>query len=290
MKKNLEEKEFEKRKELALGSLVYKLFVKENLCLKQTSQIAGLSPNETADLLEKKFRSLNYKSDSVSERLKKEKKALDETREIYDELDRIQDEALGDSEPDDNDKSEFEMKSDLLWGLDDDSSYLNLGMRNTEKEKENSVSNEAEDEKHKEINMRNKKDEKKYPRIGFSLNTAFILAAIVAFLVGMLLMYCVDKIGSNDNYKPKYTYSATIEQEYDGIQEELFKVLAMRNNCVTELNALEDDIKTALFKYEKATEYLALYENQIAYLKGLSADVVEAIEEDNGNYSSYQSL
>lgn len=304
MKKILEEKEFEKRQDQALGSLAYKLYVKEGICLKQTSQILGMGAEETVDLIKKKLKSLTYKSDSDEVKLKKEKKAIEETRELYKELDELDDEGYFDELDDvfdnppkrlnsdwdyspvsitekEEDKEEMADETPPLWDFDDEYYYK----KDKEKEEESLKKQNITEKKE---NKMEKKKEKKYPHLGFSLNSALIIAAIVAFLLGMGLVYCLNHMGTSEARKP--AYAATIKGEYYDIETKLAEALALRNNCVSELKVLEDEIKTGLFKYQKATEYLALYENQITYLKGLQEGVVEAIEDDNGNYSSYQSL
>lgn len=158
------------------------------------------------------------------------------------------------------------------------------GRGGTYRNKENHM--EREDNRHgMEEDVRETREHGTLP-----LGPMLIVAAVVAFLIGVFTMAVVSAYAFDDAGHREDTYWNAIVSEYDSIGMELEDAVMLRNEQAAELERLEDEIRMGLFRYEKAAEYLAIQDMRIDRLKRMGSSTAERIEAENGGYTSLQTL
>lgn len=131
-----------------------------------------------------------------------------------------------------------------------------------------------------------KREEKSAFKGGMSLSGAFILAAVIALVIGVVSIACLASVPSTGRTAHGSGYESALYDKYDSLEKEMERTLRLRNAEMARLDRLSEEIRTATFEYEKSAQYVMLYDNQLEYVQQMMKQVDERIEEANGSYSS----
>lgn len=128
---------------------------------------------------------------------------------------------------------------------------------------------------------------------GMGLTATIITAAVIAFIVGAICTWAVNAITRNQAMAAEVrtpSYYEALESSFGDMSDDLAILLSKRNAEAERINRLSDQIERSLYEFERATEYLALYDSQIEYLKNMASDTAGLMEKANGNMRSPESL